>query len=162
MHRGLGSATLSQLTFPWENNPNFPWEISHRDSTVVKTFSFLFCIKKTRTPPVNPPKHNLGLMTYSHCQFSMTPLHRNASRTPVNPENILWDQLKQYSFNDCHTWLTNLAFPQLTCPPGTDKKLLTLLLLAFYWLQPQCQGLRKIFVASLLSRLPLSTAIFTT
>ena len=28
MHRRLGSATRLQLAFPWENNPNFPWEKS--------------------------------------------------------------------------------------------------------------------------------------
>ena len=33
---GLGSATLSQLAFPGENNPNFPWEKFHWDNTVVK------------------------------------------------------------------------------------------------------------------------------
>ena len=31
---GLGSAILSQLAFPGEGNPNFPWEKSHLDSTV--------------------------------------------------------------------------------------------------------------------------------
>ena len=29
MHRRLGSATLSQLAFPGEGNPNFPWEIPY-------------------------------------------------------------------------------------------------------------------------------------
>ena len=32
----LGSATLSQLAFPGESNPNFPWEKSQWDNTVVK------------------------------------------------------------------------------------------------------------------------------
>ena len=32
----LGSATLSQLAFPGEDNPNFPWEKSHWDYTAVK------------------------------------------------------------------------------------------------------------------------------
>ena len=36
MHRRLGSATLSQLAFPGEGNPNFPWEKSHWDNKVVK------------------------------------------------------------------------------------------------------------------------------
>ena len=36
MHRSLGSATLSQLAFPREGNPDYPWEKSHWDSTVVK------------------------------------------------------------------------------------------------------------------------------
>ena len=26
MHRRLGSATLLRLAYPWEGNPNFPWE----------------------------------------------------------------------------------------------------------------------------------------
>ena len=37
MHRGLGSATLSQLAFPREGKPNFPWKKSHWDNTLVKT-----------------------------------------------------------------------------------------------------------------------------
>ena len=40
MHPGLGSATLLQLAFPWEGNPNFPWEKSHWNNTAVKK-SFL-------------------------------------------------------------------------------------------------------------------------
>ena len=36
MHRRLGSATLSQLAFPGERDPNFPWEKSHCDNTVLK------------------------------------------------------------------------------------------------------------------------------
>ena len=37
LHRRLGSATLSQLAFPGEGNPNFPWEKSHWDNTVFKS-----------------------------------------------------------------------------------------------------------------------------
>ena len=37
MPRRLGSATLSYLAFPGESNPNFPWEKSHWDNTVVKS-----------------------------------------------------------------------------------------------------------------------------
>ena len=36
MHRRLGSATLSQLAFPGDGNPIFPWKKSHWDNTVVK------------------------------------------------------------------------------------------------------------------------------
>ena len=36
MHPRLGSATLSQLAFPGEGNPNFRWEKSHWHNTVVK------------------------------------------------------------------------------------------------------------------------------
>ena len=32
----LGNATLLQLAFPGESNPNFPWGKSHWDNTVVK------------------------------------------------------------------------------------------------------------------------------
>ena len=40
---GLGSAPLSQMAFPGESNPNFPWEKSHWDNTVVKSiFKKLF------------------------------------------------------------------------------------------------------------------------
>ena len=35
-HRRLGSTTLSQLAFPAEGNPNFPWEKSPWDDTVGK------------------------------------------------------------------------------------------------------------------------------
>ena len=34
MHPRLGSATLSQLAFPVEGNPNFPWVKFHWDNTV--------------------------------------------------------------------------------------------------------------------------------
>ena len=34
---GLGSTTLSQLAFQGEGNPNFPWEISHWNNTIVKS-----------------------------------------------------------------------------------------------------------------------------
>ena len=37
MHCRLGSAILSQLAFPGEGNPNFPWEESDWDKTVVKS-----------------------------------------------------------------------------------------------------------------------------
>ena len=36
MHRRLGSATLSQLAFPREGNPNFPWQKFYLDNTVAK------------------------------------------------------------------------------------------------------------------------------
>ena len=35
-HSRLGSATLLQLTFPGESNPNFPREKSQGDNTLVK------------------------------------------------------------------------------------------------------------------------------
>ena len=35
MHHRLGPATLSQLAFPRESKPNFPWEIFQRDDTAV-------------------------------------------------------------------------------------------------------------------------------
>ena len=41
MHSELGSATLSQLAFPRESNPNFPREKSHWDDTVVKGEKFI-------------------------------------------------------------------------------------------------------------------------
>ena len=37
MHSRFGSATQSQLAFPREGNPNFPWEKSHWDNTFVKS-----------------------------------------------------------------------------------------------------------------------------
>ena len=35
MHPRLGSATLSHLNFPGKSNPNFPWEESQWDNTVI-------------------------------------------------------------------------------------------------------------------------------
>ena len=37
MHCRLGSMIVSQLAFPREGNPDFPWQKSHQDNTVVKT-----------------------------------------------------------------------------------------------------------------------------
>ena len=56
MHRRLGNATLSQLAFPGEGNPNFPWEKSHWDNTAVKknrhmnliVLSFAYSLTKCR------------------------------------------------------------------------------------------------------------------
>ena len=39
MRPKLGSATLSQLAFPGECDPIFPWEQSHWDNTAVKSKS---------------------------------------------------------------------------------------------------------------------------
>ena len=45
MHPWLGSATLSQLAFPGEGNPNFPREKSHWENTVVKSKTFFLFLK---------------------------------------------------------------------------------------------------------------------
>ena len=37
IHSRLGRVTMSQLAFLGKGNPNFPWEKSHWDSTVVKS-----------------------------------------------------------------------------------------------------------------------------
>ena len=47
MHRRLGSATMSQLAFPGEANPNFPWEKSHWGNTIVKSI-YKKVLKKKR------------------------------------------------------------------------------------------------------------------
>ena len=52
MHRRSGSATLSQLAFPRESNPNFPCEKSKWDNTVVKTE------KKEKEDPENKKQTN--------------------------------------------------------------------------------------------------------
>ena len=39
MHPRLDSVTLSQLAFPGEGNPNFPWEKSDRGNAVIKSKS---------------------------------------------------------------------------------------------------------------------------
>ena len=46
MHPRLGSATLSQLAFPGEGNPNFPWEKSLGDNTVVKSKKVVLLVKR--------------------------------------------------------------------------------------------------------------------
>ena len=48
MHIRLGSATLSQVAFPVESNPNFPWEKSHWNDTVVKSLGFFFLRRKKK------------------------------------------------------------------------------------------------------------------
>ena len=40
MHSRLGSASLSQLAFPTESNPNLPQEKFHSDKTVLKSKVF--------------------------------------------------------------------------------------------------------------------------
>ena len=47
MHRRLGSATLSQLAFPGEGHPNFPWETNHWGKNSCKKFCF-FKVEATR------------------------------------------------------------------------------------------------------------------
>ena len=44
MHRRLGSATLSQLAFPGEGNPDFPWEKSHWDNVKKRTLEPISCV----------------------------------------------------------------------------------------------------------------------
>ena len=46
MHHRFRSVTLSQLPFPAESNPNFPWEKSHWDNTVVKNSIYIYKKKK--------------------------------------------------------------------------------------------------------------------
>ena len=41
MHCRVSSATLSQMAFLEDGNPNFLWEKSHWDNTVVKSCFFL-------------------------------------------------------------------------------------------------------------------------
>ena len=55
MHRRLRRATLSQLAFPGEGNPNFPWEKSLWDNTVVKT-------KKQTNKQATKPSNRLLLV----------------------------------------------------------------------------------------------------
>ena len=50
MHRTLGSATMSQLAFSGKSTPNFPWEKSQRDNTVV---NFLFFLKRSHDFKLN-------------------------------------------------------------------------------------------------------------
>ena len=48
LHRRLGSATLSQLAFPGENNPNFLWKKSHLNNS-FKKFFFLNVSSRSHT-----------------------------------------------------------------------------------------------------------------
>ena len=56
MHLKLGSVTLSQLAFPREGHPNFPWEKSHWDNTVVKSIK-----KKVEVGVI---KHKMGILQF--------------------------------------------------------------------------------------------------
>ena len=58
MHLGSGSAT-AQLAFPGESNPNFPWEKSPWDNTIVK--------KKSIWPP--SCTLNLRIQSFSHSEL---------------------------------------------------------------------------------------------
>ena len=51
MHPRLGSLTLSQLAFPGEGNPNFPWEKSHWNNCNKKIFEIgeVVCVTKEIT-----------------------------------------------------------------------------------------------------------------
>ena len=49
MHHRFGRATLSHLAFPGERDPNFPWEKSKLDNTVVKEIKQTICLVKQRT-----------------------------------------------------------------------------------------------------------------
>ena len=57
MNLGMGSATLSQLSFPREGNPNFPWEKSHWKDPV-------WCFE-----PSQPQRITLGL----NANFTLSP-----------------------------------------------------------------------------------------
>ena len=46
IHPRLGSATQSQVAFPREASPNFPWEKSRLDNTVVKSKKYVEKKKK--------------------------------------------------------------------------------------------------------------------
>ena len=50
MRERLRSATLSQLAFPGEDNLNFPWEKSHWDNTVAKSYFQKKNLLNTHTP----------------------------------------------------------------------------------------------------------------
>ena len=50
MHVRMGSANLSQLVFPDKSIPNFPWEKSGLDNTVVKKIQTKKLITEKRAP----------------------------------------------------------------------------------------------------------------
>ena len=55
MHRRMGSATLSQLAFPMEGNPNFPWDKSHRIKRYINFFSIQDNCKRSRLRELHAP-----------------------------------------------------------------------------------------------------------
>ena len=61
MHTRSGSATLSQLAFPGEGNPNFPWEKPHWNNTVVKS-------KKQKKKKKNRGKDQLAELRRKPCR----------------------------------------------------------------------------------------------
>ena len=70
MYCRLGSATLSQLAFPRESNPNFSWEKSHWDSKKFK--------KKKKKKEKQPQKNWAWSFTQSSWIDEHWPLHRHA------------------------------------------------------------------------------------
>ena len=76
MNRRLGSATLSQLAFPGEGNPNFPWQESHWDDTVVKSYVYK---KKKKKKEVN---NRLGVDLARELRYRRSWLRHESQRHP--------------------------------------------------------------------------------
>ena len=70
MHRKFDSATLSHLVFPGESNPNFPWEKSQWDNTVVTKRSTLSYLPDLTYPTRLYPVLPYSILPYIilHCQ----------------------------------------------------------------------------------------------
>ena len=80
MHRRLGSATLSQLAFYWESNPDFSWEKSVRDCTIVKKK------KKKKSKTENQRRFDL-LTRFRHRTSKNAHTAQANDRTIFSPES---------------------------------------------------------------------------
>ena len=98
MHHGLGSVTLSQLAFQGESTPNFPWEKSHWDNTVVESIKKKKELITTSIVFVHPPSPD------------QTPLLQNMA--------LIIQQLTLLAPFICLGWSTNsfTIFPYLRIP----------------------------------------------
>ena len=74
VHRKLGSATLSQLACPGESNPNFPWEKSKWDNTVVKKSRKKSGLQASQVEPAIQPPTNC-VTQYRHADLTTRNLH---------------------------------------------------------------------------------------
>ena len=86
MNPRLGSATLSQLAFPGKGNPNFPWEKSHSNNTVVKKLIVWECWAWANYPD-----------TYSPRIFPLYPREYFRSRLVIHPRSRSQGPLKTAS-----------------------------------------------------------------
>ena len=62
---------MSKLAFPGDCNPNFPWEKSHWDNTVVKKNKPKKNLQHPTDVPVKPQAANLNFLWYMHARLKI-------------------------------------------------------------------------------------------